>query len=240
MKTLSTRNFFNYLYNKPLLLCRNILKDLRSFALACCSRGAFISLLKKLSLVHVGRELNVGLHALADSATVNKRLFVGLVLIGIMAPLAGCFYLLFDKTDSVEGWYYVNNFYLLLVLGPSFKEIVVFVGVYHLFPKDSKRAYLLSIPMGFSIGKILWLLTITSNDQFHSITPFDFVFTGVVISAGLFFSIDWLIWRWSHRAMAFDARLKLIYQNADEFSHEKVISMFKTTMREKLEFPKQY
>lgn len=195
-----------------------------------------------LPVGRVVRDLQAGLAALVLSATANKRLYVGLVLIGIVAPLSGCSYMLFDRSVRVEGWYYLNNFYLFMVLGPSITEAIICVGAYHLFPSKSKRAFLLSIPMGFAIGKIIWLCSVSSNEQFYEVAPSQIVFVGILISLVVLFSVEWFAWRNEHRFRAFCSRTDSLDNIVDEpsISDAKFRSMFKTIYQEKKNFPKQY
>lgn len=185
---------------------------------------------------------SASLLALVKSTVANKRLFVGLVLMGIVAPLSGCIYMLFDQTVKIEDWYYLNNFYLFLVLGPFIKDVVICIGVYHAFPNKSKRALLLAVPMGFSIAKIIWLYTINSHDEFYSIPPGHIVFVGILVSVVILMSIEWFAWRWAHRTRAFDSRLDGLDNIVDEdsISDSQFRSMFRQVYRDKKEFPKQY
>lgn len=244
MKALTSRIFLSNNY-KPLLRWErlNASRYLRLLYAVVLSLGKSIS--QSLSLTRLGRAVLVALHglsALALSATANKRLYVGLVLIGILAPLSGCMYLLFDREVKEADWYYVNNFYLFLVLGPSIKDLFIAIGVYHLFPNKSKRAFLLSLPMGFAVGKIIWLVSVSSNEQFYEILPYHIIFIGVLISAVLLFSVEWFAWRSEHRVRAFDKRLDGLFQIVDEesISADKFRSMFRTTYQQKKNFHKEY
>lgn len=177
---------------------------------------------------------------LLATASVNKRIYVGLVLVGVLAPVAGSFYVYLSQEVIDKTWYYRNYFNLFLVLGPSLKMICVFLGLFFFMPQGSKRAYLLALPLGEEIGKIIWLISITTNEQYWSIAPFHILFVGFVIAIVLLISSDWLSWRFFHRELAHDARLKLIYSNREEFSSDKLASMYNTVMKEKVEFQKQY
>jgi hypothetical protein len=183
-----------------------------------------------------------GLTAQVLSLKTNRRLLVGFGFIGIMAPLVGCLHLLFDKSVMDREWYHLNNHYLLLLLGPFITGVFICIGVYHLFPNGCKRAYTLALPMGYLLGKIIWLYQIESNEEFEQIPPISIILLGVLISAVILFLNEWLAWRWAHRTRAFDSRLDGLYQIVDEesISAEKFRSMFKTVYQQKKNFPKEY
>jgi hypothetical protein len=204
--------------------------------------GGFILLNHFRNLVAAGKVVATGLHAVVLSTVANKRLYVGFGFMGIVAPLAGCMHLLFNKTVIDVEWYHLNNFYLLLLLGPFITGVFICIGVYHLFPNGSKRAYALALPMGYLIGKIIWLYQIESNEEFEQITPLNVVLVGVLISVIIFFLSEWLAWRWAHRTRAFDARLDSLDNIVDEesISDAKFRSMFRQVYKEKKAFPKQF
>jgi hypothetical protein len=206
--------------------------------------GEYISIILSLPkiLAAAVRDVLAGLHALALATTANKRLYVGFGFIGIVAPLVGCSYLLFDRTIVDVEWYHLNNFYLLLLLGPFITGVFICIGVYHLFPNGSKRAYTLALPMGYLIGKIIWLYQIESNEEFYQITPVNIILVGVLISTVIMFLSEWLTWRWSHRVRAFDCRRDSLDNIVDDedISDAKFRSMFRQVYREKKEFHKQY
>jgi hypothetical protein len=245
MKTLTTRIFLS-IHNKFNLqpLCENIGRNLLFLFSGQLLPGEFIStLLNHLRILAAAvKGVQAGLHALVLSATANKRLYVGFGFIGIVAPLVGCSYLLFDRTVVDVEWYHQNNFYLLLLLGPFITGVFICIGVYHLFPNGSKRAYTLALPMGYLIGKIIWLYQIESNEEFYQITPVNIILVGVLISTVIMFLSEWLTWRWSHRIRAFACRRDSLDNIVDDedISDAKFRSMFRQVYREKKEFHKQY
>jgi hypothetical protein len=204
--------------------------------------GGFILLNHLQTLVAAGKVAKTGLHALVLATSANKRLYVGLGLVGIVAPLSGFICKMFNIADVVDGWYHVNAYYLFFVLGPFIVNVVVCIGIYHLFPNKSKRAFILAVPMGFSIGKIIWLIAATNNDQFHEITPTHLVLVGILISLIVLLCTEWFAWRWAHRTRAFDSRLDSLDNIVDEpsISDSQFRSMFRQVYRDKKEFPKQF
>jgi hypothetical protein len=204
--------------------------------------GGFILLNHLQTLVAAVKVAATGLHALILATAANKRLYVGFGFIGIVAPLVGCSYLLFDRTIVDVEWYHLNNFYLLLLLGPFITGVFICIGVYLLFPNGSKRAYALALPMGYLIGKIIWLYRIESNEEFYQIAPVNVILVGILISTVIMFLSEWLAWRWSHRIRAFACRRDSLDNIVDDedISDAKFRSMFRQVYRDKKEFPKQY
>ena len=192
--------------------------------------------------VHAGKGVAAGLAALplTISSQVNRRIYVGLGLMGVVAPLSSCFYMVFDRMAFDETWYHANYFHFFLLLGPSFFILFCLMGTFLLFPQGSMRAYLLAIPAGFTIGKILWLALVTSNHEFYRVVPQSFLLHGISISLVLFITLDWFTWRKFHREDAFEARLDSLATNADHFEDAKFKSMFKSVWREKKEFQSKY
>jgi hypothetical protein len=148
--------------------------------------------------------------------------------------------MLFSRTEVIDGWYYVNYFHLFLTIGPSLFVFFLLTGAFLLFPDGCKRAYALVVPTGYTISKILWLLTVTSNEQFWQMPTGSFLFAGVLISFTLFIMLDWLAHNKFHGLDSFDARLEGLYNIADAVDDKKFKSMFVQTMRAKKEFRKKF
>lgn len=244
MKLSSTinRNFFNHYVRCE----RNSLQSLYSRLLPLV-HGLFIPVKRKwLSLqtwtAHVGKEVLAGLNALLLSilSQINRRIFVGLGMMGVVAPLSGCMYLIFDRGDYVQNWYHVNYFHLFLILGPSLFVLSCLVGVWFMFPYRSARAYSLAIPGGFTIGKILWLIQCTSNADFYSIVPSSFILIGALVSMFLFTASDWLVHNVFHRQDAFERRIGTLYNGLNVLDGETFKTAFKKYVEEKKAFNKQF
>lgn len=247
---MKTKHFFIY-KQQPLIKWKQLndsLKTLGSELVFWFSglrlHGEYISIILSLPKIlgAAGRDALAGLHALVLATSANKRLYAGFGFIGIVAPLVGCSYLLFDRTIVDVEWYHLNNFYLLLLLGPFITGVFICIGVYHLFPTGSKRAYALALPMGYLIGKIIWLYQIESNEEFYQITPVNIILVGVLISVIILFLSEWLAWRWAHRTRAFDVRLDSLDNIVDDedITDAKFRSMFRQVYKDKKAFPKQY
>lgn len=244
MKAL-TKHFFN----KQPLRCENRLSESLRLSSWPSVHGLFIHVrMMKLRmflnnrLVPALREVRVGLAALllALVSKVNTRIFVGLGLMGVVAPLSACFYLLFNRVDYVPGWYHVNYFHLFFLLGPHLLLFFCLLGAFLLFPEGCKRGYMLAIPTGFNVAKIIWLIMATSNQDFWAVVPSSLILIGALISVVLFVCLDWLAYNKFHREDAFDARFDKLCELADEFDDAKFKSMIKTVWREKKAFQKQF
>lgn len=223
------------------LLCSEL------WSLRLLSPGVFLShvqILSRKNLLKVataaGRDVLHGLHALAISAVINKRILLGLGVVGVVTPLSACMYMLFDQTVQVQNWYHVNNFYLFMLLGPYLAGTFLTMGVFFLFPRESKRAYILIAPLSYLIGKILWLYLTTSNAQYWSVPHWSFFAIGACISVVLLISLDWLTWRFFHRELAFEKRFELIAANREKFGMDQIGAMFLKTWDERKNFQKQY
>lgn len=185
-------------------------------------------------------DLIVGLRALLLSIGSNNRIYVGLVLMGVVSPLSSCIYMLFDRGVYIQEWYHVNYFHLFLLLAPYLSIFFCFAGVFLLFPEGSKRAYALIVPAGFTLGKIFWLIQIKSNAEYWSVVPWFFVLVGLLTSAVLFLMLDWMAHNKFHRVDAFEARMDLLCANAKGFDDETFKRLATTVYREKKAFQKQY
>jgi hypothetical protein len=196
-----------------------------------------LALMKKLRLwiVHVSKAAHAGLVALMMAATANRRIYVGLGLMFVAAPLSYCWYALFEGAPRIHGWYHVNYFHLFFLIRFQLAFSVFFIGLYHYLPQD-KRTKLLSIPLGFLFMSIVVNIIAKSNDDIHRIGSLSLWAAGVCLSLVLFFGLDYLVWRKFHRADAFEKRLDGIVEIANDLPADKVVSMFTTTWRERKEF----
>jgi hypothetical protein len=193
-------------------------------------------------LVHarVLREVTAGLSALKNSVTANNRVFVGLGLMGVVSPLSACFYMLFDRGAEFPGWYHVNYFHLFFLLGPHLFELFCLMGAFLLFPQGSKRAYVLIIPIGYIIAKIIWLILANSNQDFWAIVPMSIVLIGMLIGAVLLLMIDWFAHYKFHGIDSFNARFETLANGADLVDDNTFKRLFLQTMKAKREFYRKY
>lgn len=134
----------------------------------------------------------------------------------LVAPLSGIAYQFLDPKASVQWlwwkWYYSNAYYLFFTVGPHLSDLMIYTGLFLLFPADSRRAWFLVIPTGLTMSKILWLGTVTTNEQFHQIVPLFFVVVAGLIAVVWLFTFNWLMHRQFHE---FDSICKRILQIVD-------------------------
>jgi hypothetical protein len=190
-----------------------------------------------LQVLRAGRD---AAQAQIMAATANKRIFIGLGLMGVVAPLAACLYLLFDRVEVDKGWYYLNYFHLFFVLGPHIAYIVAFVGIFYLFPFMSKRSYLMALPTGWNIAKIVWLISATSNEAFWQPVPKSLYLIGGLVALVFYLTHDWLTWRFFHRFDSFKAREKGLYQIVNDVPADKFVSMWKVYYEQKNNFQREF
>lgn len=209
---------------------------------------SFIPLrLTQLKTLHIQRhavlvvkEVIAGLAAALLSIGANNRIYVGLVLMGVVTPLSSCIYMLFNREIVIAGWYHLNYFHLFLLLGPSLSVFFCIAGMFLLFPEGCKRSYALIVPAGYTLAKIFWLIKITSNEEFWAMVPWSFLLVGLLVSAALFFMLDWLAHNKFHGADSFNARMGTLYNGADHVSDADFKLMFKTAYRAKDDFKKKF
>lgn len=135
-----------------------------------------------------------------------------MIIMLVVAPLTGVAYQLFDRSVKVEGWYYVNYYYLFFVLTPHLTLLTVLTGVFLLFPQDSKRAFFLIIPAGWHMAKIFWILTIGSNEDFYRLVPSSFFVLGGLAATVWLFTFNWMMSLHFHKRAGHLARAEGILQ----------------------------
>lgn len=232
MKTLT---FFKL--KKP--LCEKALSNLFFLLWQLPQPGVAYGLaqMKRLSLwiAPAFKEASAGLTALMMAATVNRRIYSGLMLMFVVAPLSYCWYVLFDRSHHIPGWYHVNFFYLFFLIRFQIAFAVFFIGLYHYLPRD-RRTKLLAIPLGFLFMSIAGNVMASSNEDIHMIGSLSLWAAGVCLALVIFYGCDYFAHRKFHQADKFEPRLDGIYNVIRELPAEKIVSMFETTWREKKEF----
>jgi len=131
----------------------------------------------------------------SNTLKVNLRLNLAIAFMLVIAPLVNVSYRVFDHTQVVDGWYYTNYHDLFYVLCPWLALILFSTGIFLLFPQGSKRAWLLVLPVMAAVSKCLWLIQITSNEEFHQTVPIYFLLPALSIAFIWIFLIDWLMAR---------------------------------------------
>jgi hypothetical protein len=198
-------------------------------------------------LVALGhRVIPVSTQALIQSAIINNRFYAGLILVLLVAPLSACIHALPGMKEEihVEGWLYENYHDLFLVLGPYFFALcIVFTGFLWVPPKVQRikfskkhisiqltRAW--SVPMGLIIGKIVWLICCTNNEDFDVVFHPIF-FLGGVVSYPVVRLLEYLVWRQEHVMNALIDSLQGLYKlDIDPKEREKMAAPLWNDLRQ--------
>lgn len=208
MKTL-----FNVQHFKQLLKWLGELSSWRSCLL-------WLSLLRSavrrslLNPATVSKAVQIGLRAISRTWKVNHRFIIAVVFMLVLAPVAGIIYHAFDRKAVMvlfEGqhfydaygvrwdqWYHKNLFFFFMVQGPHIAQTLFFIGIFFLFPENSRRAYFLIIPLAISISKILWLCMVNSNDEFYATPGFYYMIVAAAVAWLLLSTFNYLVHRKYH------------------------------------------
>ena len=159
--------------------------------------------------------------SLTKTFRVNSRLYVGLILTIVVAPLASCFYTLFDRTANLplspetiallkagrasSSDYYVNSHYFFAGVGPHISFLIVLIGLALYFYKDSKIDFVWAAPIGYAAAKIYWLCNVISDDEFNQPVYWAIVLVVVLLTAVIIGSFKFWMDRKFHK---YDGNLK--------------------------------
>lgn len=233
------------LFNKPLLKwsrIKNILVG-AGLGLLCSLLGLSVhtafffgpvllilwTMVKNSALVaRVQRAIHAVKSPLASSVTINGRIYAGLVLVGVVAPLSACIHMLPGMKDLVSAdWYYECWYNLYLVLGPYFFSLCIVVAAFLWIPPKTKRikfsqkslsfqlTRLLSIPAGYIIGKIVWLILCDKDEDYEALGHWSMYVGGVVIGYVIIRVLDYLVWRQEHSMNALIDSLEGLYRRVE-------------------------
>jgi hypothetical protein len=72
---------------------------------------------------------------------------------------------------------------------------------------ESRRAFFLVIPAGYHVSKILWLVQVTSNEEFYRIVPTTFLLLGGLATFVWLFTFNWLMALHYHKREGTIARI---------------------------------
>lgn len=138
------------------------------------------------------------LRALVTEVNSNDRLFVGLVLLLVVAPVSSKAYVFFEGQAVDRNWFHTNYYYLFINLGPTLKDFFGLLGIFFLFPARVKVSYIISAPLGFTAADLLNKYYATSNAEFVS-TP-SFLITSLLIGLllGVLLSADYFLYKHHH------------------------------------------
>jgi hypothetical protein len=169
---------------------------------------------------------------------ITGRFIVGMFLVGCFAPLADIFYA-FDFLKQYESWHYDtehptwywdNYCDLFLCLGPYMAWILIGFGVNCLcMPATSKKKYLLVVSIFYPVTKIIWLITVTSDPEFHQIPEFAYWIYGVMSSIILWCVAEYLLYFFNHKVLNCLSTLSNITNNRDKLPAEQAVEMYATT-----------
>jgi hypothetical protein len=169
---------------------------------------------------------------------VSGRLIAGIFLAGCLAPLSDIFYA-FDFLKQFEswrveteipGWYYENYSYFFLSVGPYIGWIFGAIGTYFIFvPTATKQKYLMSASIFIPVIKILWLIQVTSDAEFHALPHWAYWIYGVGVSVGLWFAAEYMIYLLNHKLLNALSTIWNITNNRKALPAEQVNEMYATT-----------
>lgn len=184
-----------------------------------------------------------------ESRLLNGRIFIALTIF-CASPLAACVHMLFDRKVNNPEWYHGNYFHLFNLLGPYLFCLVVLIGICLLIPPKQKTfkvfkrsldvqlSRIMSIPIGLTIAKLIWLYQTKSNEDFWSIPNWSYFMVGVFVGYVSYLLIEWLTWRKYHAFDGLLATIEGLYEIdlPDDVRREKV----KPLLKELREFHSKY
>lgn len=156
------------------------------------------------------------------AATSNYRLYVGVWMIAVIAPLAGVSYHFFDRTVFDPAEYYGNAYYLLFAISPHVSLLISLTGVFFLFPKFSRAKFFLVVPSSYHLAKIIHLWQVTSNAEYHEVLPREFFLLGLTLTIVWFCTADYLMGLQFHKQDGIMARIEGILNSPGIDDHTKV------------------
>lgn len=171
------------------------------------------------AIVQIAQDARNSAKVYIATRKVNARMIVGIFLVGCCAPLADIFYTwdwleqfhYFNHDTKIKGWYYDNFFYLFLCLGPYLDKLFTVLGLYYAFvDAEYKKSYIVTIPVMLAVAKIMWLMQVSNDIEFHSTPTVAYYGYAFIMASMLWFMTDYLAWRKYHRADAFDCRLDTV------------------------------
>lgn len=180
------KHFFNN--QQPLRQCQSLSKALFS-RLSSWSRSLFTHVRRSLSSVHARAKLAIRATLLASSSNWPKYLGYALVAFAVLTEFICRF---FDPQggDPLAYW---NTYHYLFAIRSEISTILICTGAMLLMPRNMKEKWVLVVPCAYKFGRILWLAFVTTNEQYHQMTPFAFLLIGVAASCGWFVLFDYLM-----------------------------------------------
>lgn len=193
--------------------------------------------------MNAAQAATTGLRALLTARKVNGRLLVALVLMLVAAPALMVSYHIFDQTATLvlypgqhfydrhgvrfDFWFYKNYYYLFMTLAPYMAVTVGCLGAFLLFPENSKRRYFIVPLLVYAISKIMWLLTVESNEDYDGIVPAFFLIVAGLIVFLILFTFDYLMARKFHHFDGLCIRMLTLIKNEaglDEVTRNRALA----------------
>lgn len=190
------------------------------------------------STARIGQEVVTESKKYIQSRKVSGRIIIGIFLAGSIAPLSDVFYAFefmtyfegFRLETKIKDYYYSNYRYLFMCLGPYLYAVFTVIGVYMtLVPEGAKKSWLVSIPLGLPIIKILWLLQVKNSMQFHQIPTLAYIIYGFVVASCLWFISKCLAYLLNHRKRNAESTMDNITNNRKAFPADQAVEMYATT-----------
>ena len=175
------------------------------------------------------REMSAGLSALVNSSTVNMRIYVGLVLVWVLAPLSLSICYIFDKSVLDFSWYHVNYWYLFAALGPWMAMFFFTLGMFHINPYNKLTLYNVIPPISFTVIKMFKIVLCTSNTEWNAFPSVEIISVGILSSIVLIISIEHFAWRQFHKYFGHMCRLEGLTEISSMTEAEK--TMFKNEIK---------
>lgn len=143
------------------------------------------------------------------SSKFNVRTLIGLGMVLYVAPFSENLYTYFEHKNHDLSWYYETWHWFWMCLGPYMFNAFSWTGAYFLFcpPGFNKKSFVFAVPIGYSVAKILWLLTVQNHTEFRSVPPALFYLYGVGIASLTLISFQYIEYRTHHRTRKYKAHL---------------------------------
>jgi hypothetical protein len=151
-------------------------------------------------LAHASRAIRATLLA----RQTNNRVYVGIVILAL-APVCEVVYRLFKEQINPNAYW--DTYYFLYTVGPHLNIIATLTGVFLLFPSKHKTRYIIIIPVMYKFAKIVWLSTVTNNEDFHRSVPLSYLLIGALTATAWFLIFDYLMSLHFHKKMGTVARI---------------------------------
>lgn len=204
-----------------------------------CTKSKFETLKEKFTqcYAHVFREATAILSVLKTSKGVNWRIYTGLAVMFIAAPLSYCTYFIYQggQSEFIDGWYHSNFYHFFFLIRFQLAGIISLIGLYFYLEQD-RRVKILVFHLGFLGMSLILNVLADSNDDIRGIGNFILFGSCVALAFTILKGIDYFAWRKFHKEDAFSSRLRTIYNGSEHLSDKEIADSFRTTMREKIEF----